>query len=116
MTAILVSAVVALVIVRLFRGTKKAAPAAAPSSSPLLPVLAAAAGIGGVSWWMATHPGPKVITAPAPRPQPTVTVTAPPHVTGPVSHLLTGGDIVAIYVIGAVVAIVLVGTVLRRSS
>ena len=105
-----------LVVIRLVRGPRKPAPVVASSSSPLLPVLAAAAGIGGVSWWMATHPGPKVITAPAPRPQPTVTVTAPSHVTGPVSHLLTGGDIVAIYVIAAVVAIVLVGTVLRRSS
>lgn len=47
---------------------------------------------------------------------PAVTRTVAPHVTGPVHHLLTGGDVVAIYVIAAIAAIVIVGAVLRRSS
>lgn len=109
----IVLAVLLLLVVRLIRG-RKPAPAVVAAPSRLLPVLAAAAAVMGVSWWEATHPAPKVITAPAPRP--VVTVTAPPHVTVPVHQLFTGGDIVAIYVIAAIVAVSIILAVLRRSS
>lgn len=112
---ILLAAVAVLVVIRLVRG-RRPAPAVAAAPSRLLPVMAAAAAVMGISWWEATHPAPKVITAPAPAPRPTVTVTAPPHVTVPVHQLLTGGDIVAIYVIAAIVAVSIVLAVLRRPS
>lgn len=110
---ILIVIAAVLLVIGLIRG-RKPAPSVVAAPSRLLPVLAAAAAVMGVSWWEATHPAPKVITAPAPRP--VVTVTAPPHVTVPVHQLFTGGDIVAIYVIAAIVAVSVILAVLRRSS
>jgi hypothetical protein len=107
-------AVAVLVVIHLLRG-RKPAPAVVAAPSRLLPVLAAAAAVMGVSWWEATHPAKPAAAAPVPAPVPTVTRTVAPHVTN--FHFpLTGGDIVAMWIIGGVVAIVLVGAVLRRSS
>ena len=62
-------------------------------------------------------PSPAPSLSPSPSPSPSVTQSAVPHVTSAAHHfLLTGSDIVALYVIAAIVAIVLVGQALRRSS
>lgn len=123
-----------LVIVLLARAVGRlanaAAAAAAPAPAPAKPggrwkllLLAAVVAVGGVLWERhanATAPAkaaPAPVPAPSPLPVPTVTRTvaphAAPHLTLPVH--LTGGQVVLIFVIAAVVAIVLLGPVLRRS-
>lgn len=95
------------------------APAPKPSSVPAKPLLIVAAAIGGLVLWdrhKTAATAVKASPAPSPLPRPTITQTVAPHVAGPVHHWLTGGDVVALYIIGAVVAIVLVSAVLRRSS
>ena len=102
-----------------------AAPAPAPKSSGGSPKLLLLAGLGGAGfWYWDTHlrhaaagtaqaaPAP----SPSPTPRPTVTQTVAPHVTAPVHLPLSGRDIVILFVIAAVVAIVLLGPLLRRSS
>ena len=72
------------------------------------PAAAAAAGA-------APPPSVSPSASPSPAPQPTVTRIVAPHIT--TFHFpLTGGDIVALWVIGGIVAIVLLGNILRRSS
>ncbi len=82
-------------------------------------------GLGGLLVWNTARHGGAAVAAgkppaplPTPTPQPTVTRTvaphAAPHFTFPVH--LTGGDVVLIILIGAVVAIVLLGPLLRRSE
>lgn len=99
-----------------------AAPVPAPKSGGggKLLLLAGAAGAGVWAYLGHRHPATavKASPVPSPSPQPTVTRTVAPHVTPHLTlpHFLTGGDVVAIYVIAAVVAIVLAGAVLRRSS
>ena len=130
--ALIAGAVVAaLVIIMLARAVgrlaKVAGAAAAPAPAPkksgggVKLLLLAAAGVGG--WVLferhqnAAAPAKAApAPSPTPTPQPTVTQTVAPHAAGPVHHLLTGGDVVALYVIAAIVAIVIIGQVLRRSS
>jgi hypothetical protein len=129
--AYLVIGAVLLVIILLARANGRLARlarvAAAPVSAPKPSggggklLLAGLAGAGGWLWYESKHKAAiaaKGAPAPpaSPSPRPTVTQTVTPHVTGPVHQLLTGGDIVTIYVIAGIVAIVIVGAVLRRSS
>jgi hypothetical protein len=86
------------------------------------------AGLGGAGFWFwdthlrhaAAAAPAKAAPAPAPSPTPTPTVTrtvaphAAPHFSFPIH--LTGGDIVAMWVIAAVVAIVIILGVLRRGD
>jgi hypothetical protein len=127
-TAVIV-AVGLLVIVLLASAVRRLSKASAPApvrapkksggGGKLL--LAAAAGIGGLVLWErhqnAAAPA-KAAPAPSPSPVPTVTRTvaphAAPHLTLPVH--LTGGDIVAMFVIGGIVAIVIILGVLRRGD
>ena len=130
-TLIAGATVAAVVIILLARAVGRlakvagaaAAPAPAPSSSggrgKLL--LLAAAGVGG--WVLferhqnAAAPAKAApAPSPSPAPRPTVTQTVAPHVTAPVHLPLSGRDIVILFVIAAVVAIVLLGPLLRRSS
>ena len=100
-----------------------AAPVSAPKSAggrgKLL--LAVAAALGG--WWLVwgrhENAAPAKATpapSPSPAPRPTITQTVAPHVTSPAHPALSGSTIVWIFVIAAVVAIVLLGPLLRRSS
>lgn len=120
------AAVVAIVVIGLVRAVGrlsklvKPPPAPAPGSSgkgTAFLVAAAAAAGGWMLWKHGNAPAAKAAPAPAPAPQPTVTTTVTPH---PVTHFvmphLSGGVVIGIFVIGAVVAIVLLGPVLRRSS
>lgn len=128
----LVTGAVLLVIIMLARAigrlSKLARIAATPAPAPkpsggqgrLLAGLAAA---GGGLWYWDTHRAAavpaKAAPAPAssPSPVPTVTRTVAPHLAPVHFHLpVSGGDVVIIFVIAAVVAIVLLGPVLRRSS
>ena len=122
---LLVIILLARAVGRLAKHVHVPAPAPAPKSSGgrgKLLLLAGAAGAGVWAYVKTRHPAaataaaPQPAPSPSPSPTPTVTQTVAPHVTTAVHHLLTGGDIVALYVIAAVVAIVLVGSVLRRSS
>jgi hypothetical protein len=118
-----------LVIARLARVLGKlAAAAAAPVTAPagsggkgkiLLFAAAAAAGlwfwgkhgIGAATAKAAPVPSPSA----SPSPHPTVTQTVAPHVTQAAHHLLAvSGNVVALYAIGGAVAIVVVGSVIRR--
>jgi hypothetical protein len=136
--AFIVAGAVLLVVILLARAVGRLSKAAA--LPPPVPesggygkfVLAAAAAIGALLLWSRHENAAPAKTAarpsapspsPTPSPQPVVTqapvprVTVTPHVTSTAHHfLLTGGDIVALYIIAAVVAIVLVGQALRRSS
>ena len=87
----------------------------------LLLALAAGAAIFGYAklGHPATASGATPAPAPTPTPRPTVTQTVAPHVTGPNFTLpvhLTGGDIVAMFVVGGIVAIVIILGVLRRGD
>lgn len=129
--AFAVVAGVLLVIIMLARAvghlSKRAAVAAAPPPAPkksggggkLLLAAAAAAG-GWVLFERHKNAAAPAKAAPAPpsspTPTPTVTRTLAPHVTAPVHLPLTGGQILIMLGIAAVVAIVLVGPMLRRSS
>lgn len=128
LAALVVIFMLARAVGRLSRAAVAAAapaPASSSSGGAQKLVLLAAAG-GGVWWLLSRHktagataqaaPAPTPSPSPTPTPTPTVTQTVAPHITGPVHHLLTGGDIVALYVIAAVVAIVIIGQVIRRSS
>ena len=132
--AVIVGAVVLLVILRLTRimlhlaraATKAAAPVTAPasaarSSGGRVKLLAlAAAAIGGfVLFERAKNTATAVKATPAPSPsptpRPTITQTVAPHVTA--FHFpLTGGQILIALGIAALLAIVLLGPVLRRPS
>ena len=95
-------------------------------------VLAAAAAVGALLLWSHHESAAPAKTAarpsapspsPSPSPRPVVTqapaprVTVTSHAISTAHHfLLTGGDIVALSVSAAIVAIVLVAPVLRRSS
>ena len=129
---IVAGAVVLLVILRLTRTlghlakavTKAAAPVAAPasaarSSGGRVKLLAlAAAAVGGFVLFERVKnaaPAVKATPAPSPSPRPTITQTVAPHVTA--FHFpLTGVQSLWALGIAAVVAIVLLGPVLRRSS
>ena len=128
-TLIVVGAAVLLVIVRLARAvghlakaaTKAAAPVAAPASAamssrvPARLLVAIVAAVGGFVFLRAHNAAPAVKAAPAPSPtpRPTITQTVAPHVTA--FHFpLTGVQILWALGIAAVVAIVLLGPVLRR--
>jgi len=100
-----------------------AAPPAAPKSSGgrgKLLLLAAAAAGGWVLFERHQNAAAPAKAAPAPSPlpspRPTITQTAAPHLASPVHLPFSGSTIVWIFVIAAVVAIVLLGPVLRRSS
>lgn len=120
----LVIILLVLAVLRLSKGSK-AAPAPAPTprrsggGGKLL--LIAGAAVAGLLAWGRYKPattGVKAAPAPSPSPSPTPTVTrtvaprAAPHFTLPVH--LTGGQYVLVVLIGAVVAIVLLGPVLRK--
>jgi hypothetical protein len=118
--AVLVIILLAFAVLRLSKGSKVPPPAPAPKPSggggKLL--LAAAAVVGGLLAWGHYKPaaaGAKAAPAPSPSPTPTVTRTLAPH---SVTHItlphLTGTNLVWIFVIAAVVAIVLLGPVLRK--
>ena len=133
-TLIVVGAAVLLVIVRLARAvghlakaaTKAAAPVAAPAAATrssggggrLKLLLGAVAAVGGFVLFERVKNGAtavKAAPAPSPTPRPTITQTVAPHVTA--FHFpLTGVQILWALGIAAVVAIVLLGPVLRRSS
>lgn len=119
----LLAAAAVLLVIRQALGRRKPAPAARTASSPLLPCLAAAAAVAGVTWWNATRPGPKVIVVPAPASQPAVTVTAPPkavpahfalHLTF-LDHL-SGTDWTVIAVAALVLTYAAVRPLLHRSA
>lgn len=106
-----------------------AAPVAAASggsggSVKLKPLLLAGALIGGVVLFARSGIRPSVghshaapAPVPSPSPQPTVTTTVTPHaVTHFVMPHLSGGVVIGIFIVGAVVAITLLGPLLRRSS
>ena len=99
------------------------APVPAPKSSGGRGKLLLLAGaVGGGAWFYlkSRHPAAATVATPQPAPspasRPTVTQTVAPHVTAPVHLPISGSTIVWIFVIAAVVAIVLLGPVLRRSS
>jgi hypothetical protein len=101
-----------------------AAPVAPPKSSGghgKLLLLAGAIGAGVWAYVKTRHPVAAAKAAPAPSPSPTprpaVTRTVAPHVTQAAGHLLTvSGNVVVMYAIGAVVAIVVIGWVMRRMT
>lgn len=115
---LLAAAAVLLVLRQMLKG-RKPAPAAVADPSRLLPVLAAAAAVMGVTWWETTRPATKVITAPAPRP---VIVTAPPkpaptHFAWPhIALHLSGTDWTVITVAALLVTYALVRPLLHRSA
>jgi hypothetical protein len=124
--AVVAGALLAIILLARAVGrlAKLARVAAAPVASPKFSggygklLLAAAAGIGGLVLYerhqnaaapAKAAPAPMPTPTPTPTPHPTVTqVVAPhvaPHLTFPIH--LTGGDIVAMWIIGGVVAIVI---------
>lgn len=121
---LLVIILLARAVGHLSRRPAAAAPPPAPrksggSGGKLL--LAAAGAVGG--WVLyerhqnAAAPAKAAPAAsPSPAPRPTVTQTVAPHVTAPVHLPLSGTQILIMLGIAAVVAIVLVGPLLRRSS
>jgi hypothetical protein len=120
----LVVVLLAFAVLRLSKGHRPApAPVAAPKKSgggPKL-LLLAAAGVGGYVLFErhqnAAAPAKAApAPSPSPAPHPTVTQTVAPHITMPAHLPLTGTQILIMIGIGAVVAIVLGGTILRRSS
>ena len=125
--AALVIILLTFAVLRLSKGGKAVpAPPPAPKRSGGGGKLLLLAGLGGAGfWYWDTHlrhaPAGAAKAAPAPSPSPTpvptVTRTVAPH---SVTHItlphLTGGQIVIIFVIAAVVAIVLLGPVLRKKG
>jgi hypothetical protein len=102
-----------------------AAPVAAASGGSggglkLKPLLLAGGLIGGVVLFLRSGIRPSAghshaAPSPSPSPVPTVTRTVAPHITN-VHFPLTGGDVVAMWVIAGIVAIVIVTAVLRRGD
>jgi hypothetical protein len=120
--AFTVAAGVLLVIILLASAVRRLSKGSAPVPAPAPKksgaggsfLIAVAAAVGG--WLLWKHHAPAAGTAkaaPAPSPVPTVTTTVTPH---PVTHFvmphLSGGVVIGI----SVVAIVLLGPLLRRSS
>jgi hypothetical protein len=119
---LLVIILLARAVGRLSKAASAPAPAAPkPSGGGGRLLLLGLLGAGGWVWYEARHKAAaaagKAAPAPVPSPRPTVTTTVTPH---PVTHFvmphLSGGVVIGIFVIGAVVAIVLLGPLLRRSS
>lgn len=128
--ALAVLVVIWLLVRTLGHMTRALAKAAAPAPAPAksgggLKGLLFLAALGAGGWFLVTHlhatpsgaaKAAPSLPAPTPTPQPTVTRTVAPHAAPHFSlpvHL-TGGQYVLIILIGAVVAIVLLGPVLRR--
>jgi WhiB family redox-sensing transcriptional regulator len=127
--AVLVIILLAFAVLRLAKAAGKASvPVPAPKKSGISPKFLLLAGLGGAGFWYwdthlrhaAAAGSAKAAPAPSPSPHPVPTVTrtvaphAAPHLTLPVH--LTGGDVVAMFVIGGIVAIVIILGVLRRGD
>lgn len=126
---LLVLVLLALAVLRLSKGGGKPAPAPAPTpkksggGGKLL--LAVAGAVGGLLAWGHYKPaatGAKAAPSPSPVPTPTVTRTVAPHAAPGVPHFtfpavhLSNTTVVIIFVIAAVVAITLLGPVLRKKG